>query len=320
MSIPHFDKLSIKRQQIFLNNPEQFTCQEKADGSNLFIGRKDGKLWVSRKSAKDPIYMPEEWGDPFWVQNFRNAHTALLAIEPDLRIRFGEEFELEAEILSQEYPNTIDYQHSMNRVVVFKPEVDKLDVRVRTHVSVPYTENGITMNVRYDALDWQVTGLPSIPQSEWLDVVRECSKPDPNMSTYERLIKELVQQRHSVFSDSTTSHVKIEGLVFRHTDGWMLKLVDREWFTKLNTDNYRFRKLLFRSPGAKGDSVMDVFTRESEHDLETAAQKAYMMVLHYQEAYEQGYHIKESFSWVHRRNLEAIYSVKHQMLEILNGR
>ena len=319
MSIPHFDKLSIKRQQIFLNHPEQFTCQEKADGSNLFVGRTDGKLWVSRKSAKDPIYMPDEWGDPFWVQNFKNAHTAFKYIEQKLVRTFGEEFQLEAEILSKEYPNTIDYQHSMNQIIIFKPEVDVL-FKVITETLVPHTDNGSTMYLSDESQSWLITGLPSIHQSEWIDKVHECSKPDPNMSTYERLIKELVQPRHSILSDSTTSHVKIEGLVFRHTDGWMLKLVDREWFTKLNTENYRFRKLLFRSPGAKGDSVMDVFTRDSENDIEIAAQKAYMMVLHLQEAYEEGYHTKEQFSWVHRRNMEAIYSVKHQMLEILNGR
>ena len=319
MSIPHFDKLSIKRQQIFLNHPEQFTCQEKADGSNLFVGRTDGKLWVSRKSAKDPIYMPDEWGDPFWVQNFKNAHNAFRCVEQKLVRTFGEEFQLEAEILSKEYPNTIDYQHSMNQIIIFKPEVDVL-FKVITETLVPHTDNGSTMYMSDESQSWLITGLPSIHQSEWIDKVRECSKPDTNMSTYERLIKELVQPRHSILSDSTTSHVKIEGLVFRHTDGWMLKLVDREWFTKLNTENYRFRKLLFRSPGAKGDSVMDVFTRDSENDIEIAAQKAYMMVLHLQEAYEEGYHIKEQFSWVHRRNMEAIYSVKHQMLEILNGR
>lgn len=317
MSIPHFDKLSAKRQQIFLNYPEQFTCQEKVDGSNLFIGRTNGQLWVSRKSAKDPIYMPEEWGNPFWVQNFKQAHEALQQLEYSLVASLGEEFELEAEILSKEYQNTVDYQNSMNRIVIFKPEVD---VWFKAHISaiVPYTICGNILSARYEPLEWLVTGLPSIPQSEWVDVVRECSKTDPNMSTYERLIEKLVQPRHSVFSDCTTSHVKIEGLVFRHTDGWMLKLVDREWFTKLNTDNYRFRKLLFRSPGAKGSSVMDVFTRESENDIIAAAQNALDRVITLQEAYlvlNQG-----NSPWVHRRNLEAIYSVKHQMQEILNGR
>jgi hypothetical protein len=319
MSIQHFDKLSVKRQQIFLNNPEQFTCQEKVDGSNLFIGRTEGRMWVSRKSAANPIYMPEEWGNPFWVQNFKNAHKALLKLERAFISVLGEEFQMEAEILSKEYPNTIDYQHSENQIIIFKPEVDFL-FKCRVDSLIPQTDDGTTMTAEYRPLDWVVTGVPSIPQSEWLHAVQVCSKPDPNRSTYERLIETLVRPRHSVFSDSPNSHVKIEGLVFRHTDGWMLKLVDREWFTKLNTDNYRFRKLLFRSPGAKGDSIMDVFSRDSMVDVEAAALAALTSVMNLEEEYERGEHILEECSWIHKRNLEAIYSVKHQMLELLSGR
>lgn len=319
MSIPHFDKLSAKRQQIFLTHPEQFTAKEKVDGSNLFIGRSNGQMWASRKSAADPIYLPEDWGNPFWVQNFKNAHKAVLQLEAQFVVAFGEEFQLEAEILSNEYPNTINYQHTKNQIVIFKPDVD-VYFETTTQTYVPYTEDAVTLHVRSSDLDWVVTGLKTIPQSEWVHAVKVCSEPVPNRSTYERLIETLVQPRQSVFSDSLNSHVRIEGLVFRHTDGWMLKLVDREWFTKQNTDNYRFRKLLFRSPGAKGTSVMDVFTRECENDIEAAAKNAYIAAMHLQDEYEMGLHIRSDAKWVHRRNLEAIYSVKHQMLEILNGR
>lgn len=315
MSIPHFDKLSQKRQQTFLDHPEQFVCQEKVDGSKISIGRTAGKLWVSRKSEKDAIYIPDDWGNHFWVQNFRRAHVVLEIIEQQLVNKFGDEFEIEAEILSKLYPNTIDYEHSMNQIVIFNPEVTRFDVRTQISASFFTSPDGNIVKNSHQDQEYKITGLPSIPQDEWVDIVREIRTPTPEYYTYEMLLDKLVRTRHSVYSDHQTSHVRIEGLVFRHTDGWMLKLVDRTWFTKLNTQNYVFRKKIFRSPGAKGDSIMDIFTRECAIDIDKAVLKAYNAVVDLQINYES-----DDNQFVNARNYEAIYSTKEQLQAIRDGR
>lgn len=297
-----------------MDHPEQFTCQEKVDGSNLFIGRTNGKLWVSRKSAANPIYIPDEWGNMFWVQNFKFAHKALIIMENELVKKFGDTFELEAEILSILFPNTINYACSNNQIVIFNPEVLNLDVRT-TFVDTVIRTDGHTLHGDRECFPFQIKGVQTIPQCDWVPIVREIRTPTPEYYTYDLLVEKLVKNRFSIYTDSFHMDVRIEGLVFRHTDGWLLKLVDRKWFTKLNTENYAFRKKIFRTPGAKSDSIMDVFTRDSVTDLIGSAEKAIEAVTMLQTQYKNDNH-----NFVCARNREALFSVKDEMQALIDGR
>jgi hypothetical protein len=309
MSILHYDKLSKKRQQLFLEHPEEFICQEKVDGSTFQIDIEEGE--VSIRQGRFNVYEPTGWDFNFWTTDFREAHTFLKSIEDQLVATYGTNAEIKAEILSVNHPNTIQYDQVVNRIVVFHP--DDIGFYAEGQVKnfqYPSTDDGIRNIKKTRTTDWQMTDLKEIPSSEWLDTFKSLEAYD-----YETLLDKLVRGRTSMFGPT-----KIEGLVFRHNSGWQLKLVDRAFFTTLNTHNQGLRRKLMRSSYMRDMTVMDIHTRDSTQDIVGASYAALASIQQHFDAYLLDPQTATLDEWVHARNLEAVLSLRDQLNGIINGR
>ena len=310
MSIQHFNQLSRKRQRAFRNNPEQFTCQEKIDGTYLNIQCEKGA--ISSKHNKKVYRNLADWEINFWTSQYREAHLLALVCKADLIAQYGNDFDLHCEILSPLYPNTVKYDTDVNRLVIFKP--DDVTFRTTGHVAnftYPTTTDGVTTTTHTRSADWEIISLPEIPRNQWENLVQSLH-PD---FMYETMIERLVQPRQSMFGAG-----KIEGLVFRHESGWQFKLVDRDAFTARNTRNQALRHKLFRSPFMRDRTIMDQYIEDSLVDVTQAAIKAQQAVNTLFEEYKADPSNDELDDWVKSKNLEAIASVRNQLQGILDGR
>lgn len=308
MSILHYDKLSQKRKYTFLHNPEQFTCQEKVDGTGLQIDIEGGE--ISIRQGRYNVYRLDGWDYNFWTTDYREAHQFITQNHDELLRAYGEYAEIKAEILSVNHPNTIQYDQSVNRILVFSP-YDNIDIYGQVvNFKYPSTEDGITTTDQYRTTDWHMQTLPSIPQEEWVDVIHNLVDYE-----YDHLLNLLVRNRVSLFGKT-----RIEGLVFRHSDGWQFKLVDRQYFTDLNNRNQELRRKLFRSSYQRDMTVMDIHTQESRIDSLAASKKALVSIDRLFNAYLADPNTQDIDPWVHARNLEAVVSLRNQLNGIINGR
>lgn len=308
MSILHFNKQSLKRQQLFLEHPEEFTCQEKIDGTNFAIDIDDGV--VSIVHGRYSILDLSGWDNNFWTANYREAHTLVKLIKDQLISSYGRNASIRSEILSVNYPNTLQYNQDINRVVIFKPlDVDFEAEGVVENFTYPTTPDGITTIQKTRTSTWKVSTLPSIPQTEWVDFVRDLKE-----NHYEAMLNTLVRDRQSMFGDT-----KVEGLVFTHETGWMFKIVDRNFFTMRNTNNQALRRKLFRSSYMRDMTVMDIHTRDSAVDRVAASYTALHSIEQIFDEYMAEPN-RELDPWVHARNLESVASLRNQLNGIINGR
>lgn len=308
MSILHFDKLSHKRQQLFLEHPDQFTCQEKVDGTGFQIDIEEGE--ISIRQGRYNVHSLSGWDTNFWTTDYREAHTFVTQIADKLVEHYGRNAEVKAEVLSVNHPNTLQYDQQVNRIVVFSPHGSFYQEGTVENFEYPSTDDGIKSSLKKRTTDWQMLDLKTIPESEWIDIVRGLAN-DP----YETMLDKLVRNRISMFGTT-----KVEGLVFRHIDGWQFKLVDRAFFTKLNTSNQGLRRKLFRSPYQRDMTVMDVHTRESLQDSAKASLVALESIHKLFEEYKVDPNTAKLDAWVHSRNLEAVMSLREQLTGGTYGR
>ena len=310
MSIQHFDQLSSKRQHIFRENPEQFTCQEKIDGTHVNLLCDNGA--ISIKHNKKVYRNVADWEINFWTSQYREAHLLALACKADLIAQYGNAFDLHCEILSPLYPNTVKYDTSVNRLVIFKP--DNITFKTTGQVAnfqFPVTSDGLTTTMQTRTTNWEIISLPEIPRNQWENLAQSLH-PD---YMYKTMLERLVKTRQSMFGSGP-----IEGLVFRHESGWQFKLVDRDAFTERNTRNQTLRRKLLRSPFMRGNTIMDEYMRDSVVDVTQAAKKAMNAVDALFKEYQADPSNDELDDWVKIKNLEAVASVRKQLQEILDGR
>lgn len=325
MSIKHFANLSQKRRTEFLEHPERFKYQEKIDGSNFIVGMTDGQLWTSRKSGTQRYYDVDEWPIMPWTKQFRAVHWTCSEIFK-MRTRLGnaptDDFVLNCEILSRNYPNTVKYYFSTNeasltdnlKLVAFdaSEEHDWL-IRSSAGAGMPAmsTQDGISLVEYRYTFDIFVTTLDT------MDCVH--SAGDIAGETVEEQEQKLLDRyyvsthRGQFFAD------RIEGWVFKHvTDGWMVKLVDREDFTARNKINNSFNTQIFRTPRRLSNSVADQLERDLLGGMETrkavdlARSRAYAVLKQYLDNPATDYSR-------HIRNMEAMASFLTE-LEKNNGR
>jgi hypothetical protein len=326
MGIPHFSALSDKRKRIFLEEPGEFTYQEKVDGSNLKFKLDRSFPWAMRKTTNGQVYTkPEDWGTDFWVTGFRASHQALIDVLPDLidqnrsfPIYNGGET-LDMEMLFGDTPNTILYNDKVNHLVVFSPEPRNIskyfigDAQV-TLDDVPTTPDGFTIERVSKTYDFTITpleteqGIALYDNNEYL--FRKANEL-PLAYVSDLLVSELTPVKSSF---ATVLDTRIEGLVFRHSSGWMFKLVDRNWFTAQNTKNYLVRNQLFKSPRGHKKSVMDTFwTNVAEgKPLSYALDKTSEQLDIVWKQYVDVDHETQA-AHIHKRNLEAFASIRHQL-------
>lgn len=308
MSIKHFRDLSAKRKRIFFDHPEDFIVQEKVDGSQFIFGLTDGKLWTARKTTAEKFYKPEDWPEQMWAQNFRVAHTALYNrnMIDRLRSRVGENFEAHCELLSSRFPNTIIYDSTTSYMVVYNMEFPAItttgeyDLRTST--------NGKDIVAELHKFQFHIRSLGSYPLR--IHELARLTSQAPEDEQYDTMLN-FLSPHFSEFG-----FTRPEGFVFKHKDGWMFKAVNIEKFTRLNQANYEFRKKLFKTPGQRTDSLMDVYTRDINSGMEhqEAAAKALRALDAIRELYFNN-DVTTAVSHVHVRNVEAMASLYEQLGE-----
>jgi len=300
--------------------------QEKIDGSNFIVGMTDGQLWTSRKSGTQRYYDIDDWPNLPWTRQFRAVHwtcSEIFKMRKSLGTAPTDDFVLNCEILSRDYPNTVKYYHSIKSkhpgtdhltLVAFDATEDH-DWLVQSSagacISSMSTQDGISLTAYQYAFDIFVTTLAT----KWC-VHAAGDLDDRTVEEQERLLLDLylVPLERGQFSAD-----RIEGLVFKHiTDGWMVKLVDRADFTARNKDNNSFNTQIFRTPRRLSNSVADQLERDLFDGMETrkavdiARSRAYSIL--------ENYLANPSTEYSrHMRNMEAMASFLTE-LEKKNGR
>lgn len=309
MSIKHFHALSEKRKRIFVDHPHEFSVKEKVDGSNLLFGAKDGKLWTARKNENEKFFEADEWPNQMWAQNFKLAHLGLEGSFNSLCETAGLNWTARAELVCTLYPNTILYSSPLSYILVFDgPNFNTTYSSVRAQVQT--SANGKDPHHENQEIEYCLQSMPyeSIDLFQITEVMKEMVDPiERSAYLVERLCNDYVTSRYDC-------NVRPEGYVVTHIDGWSFKVVDTTWFTALNTQNYAFRKQLFKTPQQKTDSVMDVYTRHltAGVDSQQAKANAILRLDAIRESYFQG-EMNGVSNHIHRRNIESLASLYQQL-------
>jgi hypothetical protein len=325
MGIPHFSALSDRRKKIALDHIEDFQVQEKLDGSYLKIKNDEAFPWAVRKGGKNaPIYTcPDEWGTDFWTRGFRASHAAFIEALPRINYphwNYPDAFYppgvmLEMEMLFSDTPNTIDYG-PINRLIIHTP-VALAAYHFSTSIElddVPYTDDGYTIKRTRKRYEYDITNL------DFLDGMIPHLKGEMNMgyiTTVDDLEHEILHMVQTNCSNFSPGHfMRMEGMIFKHKDGWMFKVVDRNWFTEQNKKNYAFRNGLFRSPKGIKNSLMDRFYAAAANgDPKVAAWNSLKEL----DVEFKLYHDWDRHNYqpnTHLRNLESLASLRAQLNDI----
>ena len=325
MSISHFSDLSKKRQQIFIDNTEDFTVEEKIDGSNFRFKLDFEFPWACRKTSNGAVYhTPDDWGTDMWVTGFRVAHQLMsnsLAHFKDF-VHIGELYPfgstLNTELLFVDSPNTLIYGTETSAIIIYEPYRDSsfcMHIPVQLD-NVPYTIDG--HDIKYEKKSYEfvvMNNRKAEPLINDLQIAKTGIKFDAE-SIEEYLMKHWVQNYHSEYTMDRVQ-TRAEGLVFKHKDGWCFKLVDREWFTKKNKENYVLRNTLFKSPRGVRSSFMDRFWNDvkSGSDAKTVATSYLNELDDILVDYWTNQYSKYD-SHIHLANLRALASIRKQMNDI----
>jgi hypothetical protein len=325
MSIPHFSDLSKKRQQIFINNLDDFTVEEKLDGSNFRFKLDYEFPWACRKTSSKVYHTPEDWGTDMWVTGFRAAHKVMTDNMDHFKnfARAGELYPfgstLNSELLFVDSPNTLVYGKYTSSLVIYEPQNEsEFCMFASVQLSdVPFTVDGCEIKYSTKSYEFAIMNNPASK-----DVISSLKTIDPFFEPLtaefvnDYILENFVRDYPSDFTNDGL-YTPIEGLVFKHKDGWMFKVVDREWFTAKNKENYIFRNGLFKSPRGYRKSFMDCFWNDIEagSDAKSLASKYLVKLdvilneywLNMYQNYEQH---------IHEANLRALASIRKEMINI----
>lgn len=185
--IKHLEDLPVEKFIENLRNINKFEITEKIDGANLWFGLdEDGKFYTSREAkGGKKFYSENNWGKKFWETGFRSAHKVLEILVEELKnkelILPGDV--IEVEILFGKMPNTVTYKGDVNQIVFLRPiktndDFKNFSVRFKKMVeylkgryvtvtvdSVPYTEDGRTINYRSESHIWKIDITPTVDSS-----------------------------------------------------------------------------------------------------------------------------------------------------------
>jgi hypothetical protein len=328
MGIPHFSALSDKRKKVFLEHPEDFIYQEKVDGSNLKFKLDESFPWAMRKTVNGKVYTkPDDWGTDFWVTGFRAAHQAMINVRHMLvkPYMLGSPYNggeiLDMELLFADSPNTIVYSEDHNTIVIFSPPGATSFV-TGTYVTlndVPSTTDGFTIQRSSKEYEFTIVSLDKNPVDE-LEIeefsIFDKARQMPLQWVGDFLVDKLANDTSSFSGVNLATPARMEGLVFKHKDGWMFKLVDKKWFTAQNTKNYEVRHWLFKSPRGHKNSVMDSFWayRANGHSVDVAVTMALKRLDEKWGFYHPAMQGTQE-PHIHLRNLESFASIRHQLYD-----
>lgn len=243
---------------------------EKVDGSaRITFGLENGKLWVASKNSPKH-FSSSEWSNKPMFAALRAGHEALERKAPQLTKAWpkGVQFFV-AEVLYTKIPNSIEYGPN----VIMIHGITAVDGKPVSEEESRKLATQLTKSVGGKLGDWLFEYKRVIkPEDVMVDVkehydsiqeiYKELKKLEPDKlkasgkpaykAALEKfkavqlaLKKKLVGQLHKQRSAYGPEGGDVEGLVFRDLDsGQLVKLVDKEYFTKLNNFMWQYRKLL----------------------------------------------------------------------------
>jgi hypothetical protein len=327
MSIPHFSDLSKKRQQIFIENLNDFTVEEKIDGSNFRFKLDFEFPWACRKTSNNVYHTPEDWGNDMWVTGFRAAHKLMTENMHHLKdfAGIGEIYPfgstLNSELLFVDSPNTLIYGKHTSSLIIYEPfRKESFCMCATVNLSdVPYTTDGY--EIKHTGRSYEFAVMNTVLADDVLeDLKYDFEGPETAEAVHDFILKNYVQDYPSDYTNDGV-FTPIEGLVFKHKDGWMFKVVDRDWFTAKNKQNYILRNSLFKSPRGHRKSLMDLFWDEikSGSDAKTVATKYLVKLDVILNEYWLNLYMKYE-DHIHMANLRALASLRSELLKIeMNG-
>lgn len=247
---------------------------EKVDGSaRVTFGIENGKIWTQSKNGQKKT-QASQYGDKPMFKPLRMAHEALASEEQKLSHDWPKEVSFfVAEVLYTKIPNTIEYGPN----VLMIHGVQKSDGSTASDEESQKLATGITKAVGQKLNDgneeWKFEYKRIInPQDVMVDVKSEfdnlsqiydhLKQLEPNklkaatkgeykskLQSFKdiqlALKKKLIGQLRKQKSAYGPEGGGVEGIVFRDLEtGDLTKLVDKDYFTKLNNFLWNYRKLL----------------------------------------------------------------------------
>jgi len=247
---------------------------EKVDGSaRITFGIENGKIWTQSKNGQKRTDA-SQYGDKPMFKSLKMAHQALASKEGEIAKAWPQDVAMMvAEVLYTKIPNTIEYGPN----VIMIHGVHKSDGGVIPEVEGKKIAEAVTKSagqkLNDGEEDWKFEYKRIIsPEEVFVDVKNEFDSlkqihdhlkqlaPDKlkasGKAAYKAALdnfkniqlalkKKFVGQLRKQKSAYGPEGGDVEGIVFRDLEsGQLTKLVDKDYFTKLNTFLWQYRKLL----------------------------------------------------------------------------
>jgi hypothetical protein len=252
--IKHFENLSEKDFNFFLDHISEFIVSEKIDGYNLLFGRDEKGFFTSRETRGGKRYYHEhEYPLNYATSYQRSAHKALeyhYSISGKNILHVGDLFEVE--ILYGKLPNVVLYDGHTNQCILLRKIAGLTEIHDLTwfnskqvigfQITIPIIAADLSKRLVSIEDTWcfekvpisSVTPLP-------IDRTKSC------IEIKEELLNQYVRNYKSHFGPELQAGGWIEGLVFSHKN-LVVKLVDKECFTKIKNFTWQVRNSISERP------------------------------------------------------------------------
>jgi cytidyltransferase-like protein len=255
-SMTHIDELKPNDFMDFIRKYAQdgLEISEKIDGSaRISFGVENGKLWTQSKNGQRK-YSSSEYSDEPMFAALKAAHRALESKGPTIVSSWpdGVDF-MVGEVLHTKIPNSIEY--GPDAIIIHG---------VHPHASDPkVVATLVTQAVQNDLDGWRFEYKPTVDPKEFnVDVMKELQRAEIifrrlQSSPKDKKLQQQFKETQLQIKDKLLGKLRssrsaygpeggdVEGMVFRDLDtGAMTKLVDKDYFTKLNKFLWHWREML----------------------------------------------------------------------------
>lgn len=149
--IAHIEDLPLDKFIGILQDLQNYTAVEKLDGAQLWVGiDEEQKMYASRegkRSNSDKFYSPEDWPKISVYNQFRAAHTALVAKQTEISrvLRPGDT--VEAEVLFGRQPNSVTYGANGKSYIAFLRGVNETPSKIADQLSSALANQDVEVKV-----------------------------------------------------------------------------------------------------------------------------------------------------------------------------
>jgi cytidyltransferase-like protein len=286
-SIPHIDDLRPEQFMQFLkkykDEPVRLEISEKVDGSaRVSFGVGAGHIWTQGKHGSRKA-SSNQYQDNQMFKALKMCHKALESKAQVIIAQWPEGVEfMVAEVLYTRVPNSIEYGPNVLMIHGVESAQGSLDDR-EAKIAAGAVIGAAGGELTDGSEQWKLEYKREIsPQDVLVDVTKEyetlgqlhqelLKKPrDRNMNAEFKKIQKQVKDKLITMLRAQKSVYgpeggDVEGIVFRDLDsGLMVKLVDKDFFTKLNGFLWQYRQMIDQgvmSGGVRKTGVMQGFRK-----------------------------------------------------------